>query len=424
VKILCLGDVHLGAGTDYGAAAHGDGSRLDDQRKVLDRVLDIAREKDFHVMDHILVAGDVFHRRNPTPAEIEVWQEFVMDATNEFGDVVTVTGNHDVSNPDLTLALDVCPNGWAARAPEVVELNGFLRSGNRYDGPIRDGKDANALVSVAMLPWTPVSRLVAKMNGQVARDEVNALAADLLIEAARDLRAQARDDTRAILLTHWSISGAALPNGLPVDQLREPILPLTELVDLGYEAVIAGHIHRPAVLSENPLVLYTGSPAAVDFGEAHVGHGVWLLDMATPGNVTHEFIPIDDRRFITVDCDLTTERGLEFGLDETDAIAAAVATQLPIDDAVVRIRYKATPDQARRVDVAALKKLCMDAGASKVYSVQAAIERGERARVEGVDENLGELVAVDKWTDANEIPSGQAGRLIEITSRYLEEIAA
>jgi hypothetical protein len=63
-KLLCFGDLHLGAGSDYGAEP---GDRLRDQQDVLAMIVQLANENE---VDAVLFAGDAFHRRRPTPAEM------------------------------------------------------------------------------------------------------------------------------------------------------------------------------------------------------------------------------------------------------------------------------------------------------------------------------------------------------------------
>jgi DNA repair exonuclease SbcCD nuclease subunit len=88
-----------------------------------------------------------------------------------------------------------------------------------------------------------------------------------------------------VLLLHWSISGASLPTGLSVDQLHEPVLEWAELDALGFDLIIASHIHVPQRLDDPKLGdatmgIYTGSPQPLSHGEGHYQHGVWLAEIA------------------------------------------------------------------------------------------------------------------------------------------------
>lgn len=252
MKLLATGDWHCGSGLDYGRTPQ---DRLADQEQTYQRIVDVALE---HDVDLVVLAGDLWHRRRPTPAELlAVARPLRRLRAESTCDIVAICGNHDVESADTPIALELLEDVVDVyRQPTIVETRGG---------------------ALALLPWTPVSRLVASRNGG-DRDDTHALAGELLIESARELRAQ--HDGRLVLVPHWSIEGASTPTGILTDEFREPVIPLAELVALGFDAVIAGHIHRQQVLNEDPLVAYVGSPAPVDFSEGDTDHGCLLLELS------------------------------------------------------------------------------------------------------------------------------------------------
>jgi exonuclease SbcD len=377
-RLLATGDLHIGAGAGYAD------DRLADQEDVLEQIVDVARERD---VDGVLLAGDIFDRPKPTPAELHLFGRFARRLEQAAIPAVAVLGNagHDQLGADQPSALELFSFGeWmrVSRHPEVLQLGG---------------------VAVCTLPSTPVSRLVAARGG---RDDVNELAVALLLDTCADIRAQVKS-TPAVLLGHWAVSGASLPNGLPVSDLHEPVLPLDALETLDFDAMVFGHIHKAQMLEASvagfTTAFYVGSPMTLNFGEANVEHGAYVLEWQPgPDVFSAELVPLLSRRFVTVDVDLLLEVArTPDAIDETDVIGAAIAEQLPLTDAVLRIRYRATEEQARRVDVAALKGFCMDAGAHRVYQVTPEIVRAQRARVAGVDESLAPQAALDVWIREN-----------------------
>jgi DNA repair exonuclease SbcCD nuclease subunit len=279
--------------------------------------------------------------------------------------------------------------------------------------------------ALCLLPWVHPGRLVAERGGG-DRDEVNADAAQLLLRAARDM-----SDVTAkhrVLVFHGSIEGASLPTGIAIDEHASDILPVDQLVALGFDAVIAAHIHVPQsftgmtwlAANEHAVidpVFYTGSPLPLNFGEGGYDHGVWLLDVGE--HTEARFLPIEGRRFVTVDVDLTV--GNQLGLDETDTVAAAIATHLPLDDDIVRVRIRGTEQQTAGVDVAALKPLLEQA--HKVYVAFEKI-RGQRARVDEIDEEIAPLDAVALYAGATGMADGDAAALRDLTADYLERLGA
>jgi exonuclease SbcD len=379
VRLLAFGDVHLGAGADYGAAP---GDRLRDQDRLLQAIAAAAGEEDVAA---VLFAGDAFERRSPTPAELMVWKRFARQLRDREIPMFSITGNHDVAAAELPTALEVI--GSAGRTPMLVNLAGPY--------------------GLAVLPWTPPSRLVAAAGGG-DRDLIHERAAELLLQTAGELRRAWQGS--CILLAHWSVSGASLPNGLPTDELREPVLELGELEGLGFDYVVLGHIHKPQALDPLSSIFYVGSPLPLNFGEAETSHGYWLLDTEA---ATPEFVPLPSREFITLQADLTDSETFDVG-------ELSLGRDAAIADAVVRIRYRATEEQARRVDHAALRAGVAQAGAHKLYAIQPDIVRAGRARVEGATETMGEEEAVMLWLGSQELEPAQEAAVLSRHARYVE----
>jgi DNA repair protein SbcD/Mre11 len=400
MKLLCTGDLHLGAGSDYGREP---GERLAEQEAVWDRIVDLAIEQD---VDALLHAGDVFERRRPTPSEMLAFARPLRRLRDRMSDILIVVGNHDVEAFDR---------------PAGVELFADLVDVHREPGVW----GTFARTFVCTLPWTPVANLVAR-NGGGDRDELHARAAELLLDTARDLRAQCPDAGPKILLLHWSVSGAALPTGLPTDTLREPVIPLAELEQLSFDAIVMGHIHKGQLLATNPVepeipIFYVGSPMPLNFGEASVPHGVWILELdGVHGATVPEFVPIESRPFVTLELD-----GLSLSTSGVNGVYLCFDAEADgIVGAIVKVRYHATADQARHIDHAAIRQALLDAGAHKVFAIEPSIEREQRARVEGVDEDLTPVDAMHAYAEANSIDRDTELAMLERTGRYLEAVGS
>lgn len=272
-RILFVGDLQLGAGTAYGTP---ECSRLGDQLDAWDWIAQQAVDE--WDISQVVLLGDVFDKRNPSPDELIVFQGPLRRLYRAGIDVLAIAGNHDVSAETAATPLDV-----------FSDLLDVHRARGVWGG-------------IATLPWTPPHRLAAAHG----REQINERVAAHLIECARELRGTV-DGTNPILghpeilVLHWSISSGVTASGVETISLAEPVLPLEDLLGLGYRWIIAGHIHKTQVLSEDPLVLVAGSPMVNDFGEAGGKHGVWVLDTETGERDFHE---VPDRRFVTLDIDI------------------------------------------------------------------------------------------------------------------------
>jgi exonuclease SbcD len=437
VKILALSDTQLGSGRNLAA------DRLADQEAVLDQIADLADAEDVDLVVH---CGDVFQSRTPSDEARLVFKRFAKRIANGPRDFVVVSGNHDLRNAALASPVDLTDDYYDfVREPRVLQT----RAG-----------------ALACLPWAPPGNYIASRNGS-SREQLNAEIAALVIKSAAWLR---RGDPYSdypgpmILAGHWMVSGGSLPNGLPVSMLGGPVLPLPDLEELGFDLCLFGDVHVPERLGLK--VISVGSPALNDWGEENIKHGVWIIETEEGLDTASRFVPLDDRRFQTVDVDLTKALPEEGGVnqsssdsngqemsplrsprdsslertsvstsppagsafDESDAIAAALATHFPLTDATVRLRVKAIADQIRCVDFTAIRKLAEDAGVHRLIVAPPDIERVERARVAGVDETLSVPAALDLWVQSQSLawPRGQSPiePLRMLTAELLEEVQA
>jgi DNA repair exonuclease SbcCD nuclease subunit len=336
----------------------------------------------------VLFVGDAWERRRPTPEEILAFERPLIETNGErmYDPVLAIPGNHDLAALDTGCGLDVLAEAGLlrlARYPEVVELGA---------------------VSVACLPWAPVSRLVASTNG-ADRDQINQVAAEALIETARILRS--RIDGSAILLTHFAISGAWTPSGVPTEMFKEPLLDAGELEMLGFDFIVAGHVHKPHIIV-NPSAFYVGSPMPLNFGEAGSSHGVYVLD-TTAGYP--KFFPIESRRFVTVEA-----------TPGEDGVALPEGLDI-FGGAYVKLRYTATAEAQRRIDQGALRQALLDAGAYRVW-IEPTIVKAQRARVEGLDENMDDELAFESYLESIGVDDkARCEVLMERHARYLQGVA-
>ncbi|MCC6645688.1 MAG: exonuclease SbcCD subunit D [Polyangiaceae bacterium] len=363
MRFLLTGDGHLGK------SAHLYDSRLAEQEQVWRATLELARER---AVDAVIHCGDLFDSRRPSPEVLVAAERPLVEHQAAGGAPVTlVAGNHDVPSLDGPCGPDVLDEAGLiqfVRSPGVLEVAG---------------------VPVGLLPWSPVSRLVAAQGGG-DRDSIFLDAADLLVKIATEHH----DAGAELLVGHWAVSGSSLPSGLPVDDLRETVIPREPLEQLGFAYVALGHIHRPGHFGDG-TAFYVGSPMPLDHGEASVDHGCWLVDMHARET---EFVPLPSTRFVTVALD-------DVYFDRVGHVAGAV------------VRVKDTVGGSDPVDHAAIRRDLLAAGAKRV-DLQITIERMARPDREPVldtDRSLAELVGA--WLDQEGVEDSE--RLLELARGYL-----
>jgi len=390
-RILCFADLHLKYGSPYDREP---GDRLEDQVKVGQRIVEIARERECSL---ILNAGDTYEGPIVQPEEYAAYARSIGEW---HGEILAVLGNgrHDSAKRSVT-------------APEVID------KANTITTPCV-AQAANC--AIACLPWCPVDRLVATRGGG-ERADINREAAAHLISIAQDLRAECSEkfpDLPAILLAHWSVEGGVTATGVEAINFAEPIIPRADIEAMDWSASFFGHVHAAQELLTvmgGPIVI-PGSPLPLSFGEPGE-HGVWIFDTETGAA---EFVPIESRPLVTVEIPLD-----QFPDDDPWTLLAEYGDDAPdITDAIVKVRYTATAEQAKRIDHRKLRDALYEAGAHKVFAIEPIVERETRARVEGVTETLGEMEALDAYIEAQVIDAKTAGAMRKRTSRYLSEVGA
>jgi DNA repair exonuclease SbcCD nuclease subunit len=369
VAFAAVADIHLGAGSDYGP---NPGDRLRDQERIW---LDVCDEVANRRLP-LIVAGDVFHRPRPSMAELAIYRMGIEMLRDAQCPVLVIAGNHDVGGMADPTGMD------------VLDGDGVIAM--RDAGLIMLGD-----VEVACLPWAPLSGFMAARGGgdrDAARDEF----ARLLVDVAGGMRAQCTTPN-PVLALHWSVTGASTVTGVPTSAFREVVIPVDEIAAQGWRYVVAGHIHKPQVIIEQSggTGFYTGSLTTVDFGEADVPHGFFVVD---PEPV---FTQIRDRRFVTLEIPAGPLDALDFS---------------DVADTVVRARFR----QDSGLDPAEVRQRLLSAGCWKVYSVVAEHDRVDRVRVEAATETMGVDEALGMWITAREIDAATATWMREKTATYLE----
>lgn len=321
LRIAHVADLHLGAGYVHGDEDRGGvNSRLTDFRGAWVRS---CRQMVTEGVDLVLMAGDAFDTAKPTPTEQAAFRaglDVLCDAGTE---TVMVVGNHDLP-----------------RAPERTDA---LQIFDRYRGlvAVLDRPCVeDRVVPVACFPWVQRSHLAAADPEfeRLSLDEQNARIVELSLQVLRKLGAEAEQMSGplgSVLVAHGSIAGSEIGAQGSTQFLREPVLPLPELRGLPFAYQAWGHLHKAQQLTPN--ICYSGSIERVDFSEQE-DKGWWYIDLPPHGDYP-DWRSASPRPF--VDLDLPDPAAWE---------TTTAALDGNVKDAVVRVRYQATPEVARTVD--------------------------------------------------------------------------
>ncbi|HLA65042.1 MAG TPA: metallophosphoesterase [Candidatus Saccharimonadales bacterium] len=331
-RIAFAADLHIDAYGSKVDPATGLNARLVDYLDTLHIVATQATDRE---CDALVIAGDFTERRHPAPWLVSQ----IRDSLEAFADPqIYLRGNHDgeIAGGSIVTVLGEEPprtgrGRWAVTRPRKVYVDD---------------------VAVCLIPYLDRHWLRAQPGFEdVPEAQLFAVLAEQFMAIARGLYAEAQEShaTAAVLVCHQTLAGALLSESQQAflgDQ--QLVVNAADLAAIGFEGIVAGHLHRHQVLSTDPPVLYPGSIERVDFGEEHEAKGFIVADVG-PGRFEWEFVETPARRYVTLQGDYAAE-----GVSEDD-----------VEGAIVRI-----VDVDPSMDVAQLRQQVENMGAFEVAAIQ------------------------------------------------------
>jgi exonuclease SbcD len=325
-QIAFTADLHVDAYGQRVDPGTGLNARMVDYLNTLQFVAEQARE-----CDALVVAGDFTERKHPAP-----WLVSQIRDRLSFGPArqAYLRGNHDgaIAGGSIVTILDDGMDDVMAAVEE------------RRVGVSRPCLQAIGFDCVlAMIPYVDRHWLRAQPGMEhVPDDQVFGMLAEQIITIAGGLYAEAKadyPDAGVVLVLHQTLAGAHMSE---TQQAflgdRGTVVDAGRLAAIGFEAVVAGHLHRHQVLGGLSCpVLYPGSIERVDFGEEREAKGFIVADVG-PGRFDWRFVETPARPFVTLDC---APDDWELLTDLHGAIVRAINVPAHVDAATLRKNLEA-----------------------------------------------------------------------------------
>jgi DNA repair protein SbcD/Mre11 len=368
MKILHLADLHLGV-ENYGRIdpATGLHSRLVDYLDRLDEAIAVGLDAGVHL---VLIAGDIYKNRQPNPTHQREFARRVQRLRSAGLPVFILTGNHDIS-----------PSLGRAHSVEIFDALG-VEGVTIADRPrLHTIATAAGPLQIIAIPW--VTR-----HSLLTRDDMREVSfAQIEYELRRRLErfvesaaAQLQPELPAIIAFHGSVDGASLGSERAMTLGQDLVLPRSVLAQPGVAYVALGHIHKHQALHHDPPMVYPGSLERVDFGEREEPKGCVTVEIAGD-KAAWRFHELRARPFVSIEKDL---RAIS---DPLGAVATLVR-RAELREAVVRVELEATRQQAPGLREEEIRGLLEEAGAFHIAAVNVQVERSERRRYAGVEQEL------------------------------------
>ena len=308
-----LSDLHLGKSIL-------EQSLIEDQKYILDKIVDIIVEKD---IDVVLIAGDIYDKSVPSSEAVRLFSSFLSKMYRLEVKIFVISGNHD-SKDRLSFG------------NELFVDNGVYIEGI-FSGKLANIKldDAYGEVFIYMLPFVkPVDVRGYYPNEEISsyHDAIATIINNTDIDSSK----------RNIIMVHQFVTA----NGIEVERSDSETISLggVDNIDVSlfdkFDYVALGHIHRGQQLIRE-TVRYSGSPLKYSFSEVYHKKSVPIIEIKEKGNINIEFIdlvPIRDMRIIKGRIsDLLSADVVNMG-NVDDYISAIITDDDYIMDAIGKLR--------------------------------------------------------------------------------------
>lgn len=275
MKLLHLADLHLGKRVN-------GFPMLEDQRYILDRILDIV---DAEAPQAVLIAGDVYDRAIPSEEAVDLFDSFLVGLARRGVQVFIISGNHDSA-------------GRVAFGGRLMDASG-IHFAPVYDGTIAPLtlSDEYGPVSFYLIPFLKPAQ-VRRFWPDVDPEDGAATYTDAVRTVIAHLAPA--PSGRCVALAHQFVAGAAV-----CDSEEHSVGGLDEVaaeVFAPFTYTALGHLHSPQAVGGD-AVRYAGSPLKYSFSEANQKKSVTVVELGADAAAVR-LVPLKPQR------DLRRIRGL------------------------------------------------------------------------------------------------------------------
>jgi exonuclease SbcD len=404
MKILLSPDLHCFYDNYGRVLPDGKHSRLVDWERTSSHLLQAAVDNEVELA---VFPGDFFKNSRPAPEQIIAVSNLISSFASYDIEVVGCPGNHDLVGAGkpgpVDLVKAVCKDDMYVQITSIPDVF-----------QVED-------VNIAVLPSVKPNSLIDAADNPT---ELASIISQRLVEICRSLMVQCHEyegrPRKNILIGHWTISGAVTSSGQLLYGGLEPVIPLTELQGMGWDAVLFGHIHKPQVLSASPFIGYAGALERVDFGEEDDPRGCYIIDT---NDGSYQWVELPARKFWTIHANVDKPECIQRIYDRAlgnDSPGYSSANF--IKDSIVRVKYCIPEELAPMVDHSKIMSCLQTVEPEYIAGIFPEVERSERSRESSITEETGPVDALVKYLDSKGIDAASKENIVTIASKLLAEV--
>ena len=310
MKFIHLSDLHLGIRVN-------DFSMSEDQRYILDRILDII---DSEAPDGIIIAGDIYDKSMPPAEAVAMFDDFISSIAERKIKTFIISGNHD-------------------SAERIAFGSRIMNAGGIYLSPVYNGdikpvvmEDEYGSVNIYMLPFVRPSAVRAFYP-----DDDTDSYSSAVETAVKHMNADFSQ--RNIIITHQFVTGAVRSDSEDISVGGTDNVSADIFADFDYTAL--GHIHKPQNIGSE-RIRYCGTPLKYSFSEAKQDKSVTVIELGKKGDVnvrTVKLIPLRDMTELKGSYEELMKKSFYDGTGYTeDYVHITLTDENDIPDAVSKLR--------------------------------------------------------------------------------------
>ena len=266
MKIMHLGDLHIGKSL-------GDFDLYEDQKYILEQILNLIKEKS---VDVLLIAGDVYDKAIPGEKSVQLLDYFLKRLVETGIKTYMISGNHD-SDERLNFGSSLFESN---NIYINSKFNGILKKYSLYD---EFGE-----LNIYLLPFVKASQ-VQHFFPEEKIDSYDMAVRTIIKHSDFDAC------KRNILVAHQFVAGKEDPEIAGSEGLSVHNVGMVEKIGYGslaeFDYVALGHIHSPQAVGLKHI-RYCGSPIKYSLSEVNNNKSVPIITFKDKGEVLVEFAPL------------------------------------------------------------------------------------------------------------------------------------
>ena len=266
MKIVHLGDLHIGKSL-------GDFDLYEDQRYILEQILNLIKEKS---VDVLLIAGDVYDKAIPGEKSVQLLDYFLKRLVETGIKTYMISGNHD-SDERLNFGSSLFESN---NIYINSKFNGILKKYSLYD---EFGE-----LNIYLLPFVKASQ-VQHFFPEEKIDSYDMAVRTIIKHSDFDAC------KRNILVAHQFVAGKDDPEIAGSEGLSVHNVGMVEKIGYGslaeFDYVALGHIHSPQSVGLKHI-RYCGSPLKYSLSEVNNNKSVPIITFKDKGELLVEFAPL------------------------------------------------------------------------------------------------------------------------------------